>query len=73
MKKTYTIQGLDCGSCAAKIEEKIAKLDGVKNVQVNFMLEKLVLEAEDDAFADVLQQAKKIADKVEPGSVIVGA
>ena len=32
MKKTYKLQGLDCANCAAKMERKIAKLDGVNSV-----------------------------------------
>lgn len=70
MKKIYRMENLECAHCAAKMENAIAKLDGVTAVTVNFMAQKLVLEAEDDKFDAVLEQAVKICKKVEPDCVI---
>ena len=70
MKKIYRMENLECAHCAAKMENAIAKLDGVTAVTVNFMAQKLVLEAEDDKFDAVLGQAVKICKKVEPDCVI---
>lgn len=66
MKKIYRMENLDCAHCAAKMENAIAKLDGVIAVTVNFMAQKLVLEAEDDKFDAIFAQAVKICKKVEP-------
>ena len=66
MKKTFKLTDLDCAHCAAKMEDHIRKLDGVQSVQVNFLAEKLVLEAEDSRFDDVLKEAVRICKKVEP-------
>lgn len=66
MKKTFKLTDLDCAHCAAKMEDGIRKLPGVKNVQVNFLAEKLILEAEDEQFENVLQEAVKLCKKVEP-------
>ena len=66
MKKIYRMENLDCAHCAAKMENAIAKLDGVIAVTVNFMAQKLVLEAEDDKFDAIFAQAEKICKKVEP-------
>ncbi len=66
MKKTLKLTDLDCGHCAMKIEDAIRKLDGVLSVQVNFLAEKLTLEAEDDRFDQILTQAADICHKVEP-------
>ncbi|MBQ9131126.1 MAG: cation transporter [Clostridia bacterium] len=66
MKKIYRMEDLDCAHCAAKMENAIAKLEGVTSVTVNFMAQKLVLEAEDDKFDAVLEQAVKICKKIEP-------
>ena len=41
MKKTYTIEGIDCANCAMKIEEKINKNKGVEEANLNFMMGKL--------------------------------
>lgn len=69
MKKKFKIE-VDCANCAAKIEDAIRKLDGVRDVSVNFMTQKMTLEADDDAFDDVLQNAVTCAKKVEADSVI---
>lgn len=71
MKKTIKLQDLDCANCAAKIESAIAKLDGVTDVKVNFMGQKMILEAPDDRFDAVLAEAKKTANKIEPDLVIM--
>jgi len=71
MKKTIKLQDLDCANCAAKIENSISKLDGVTNVKVNFMSQKMILEAQDDQFDTIIAQAKKIAKKIEPDMVIM--
>lgn len=65
MKKRYDCE-VDCANCAAKIEEAVSGIDGVKNARVNFMTQKFTLEADDDKFNDILQSAIKIAKKVEP-------
>ena len=65
MKKTYTIE-VDCANCAAKIETAVKSLPGVKNASVSFMAQKMLLEADDDAFDDVLKAAVQTAKKVEP-------
>ena len=33
-----TLEGLNCAHCAAKIEEKVGKLEGVKSVVINLIL-----------------------------------
>ena len=69
MKKTFKIE-VDCANCARKVEEAIAKIDGVIGVSVNFLAEKITIEANDAVFDDVLKKAKKTAKKVEPDCVI---
>lgn len=71
MKKTFKMEELDCAHCAAKMEDAIRKIKGVQNVTINFMAQKLILEAEDDLFDDVLRQAQKACKKVEPDCSIV--
>ncbi|NLJ94291.1 MAG: heavy metal transporter [Clostridiaceae bacterium] len=66
MKRSYTIKNLGCANCAAKMENDIAKLDGVNSVRVNFMTSKIILDAEDDKFASLLSEAQKIVHKYEP-------
>lgn len=71
MKKIFKLEELDCANCAAKMEDDIRKIEGVKNARVNFMSQKLVLEADDNCFDEILDKAKKVIAKVEPDCRIV--
>ena len=73
MTKAFILEDLDCAHCAGIIEEKIQKLDAVKNAQVNFMSRRLVIDAEDADFDKVVKDAKKIIKKVEPDVEMVAA
>ena len=39
-KNTYKLDGIDCASCALKIEDGVNKLDGVESSNMNFMFMK---------------------------------
>ncbi len=66
MKKIYMMQDLECANCAAKMEEKISHLDGVESVNINFLTQKMTLEADEAKHAEIIEQAKKIIRKIEP-------
>lgn len=66
MKKTFKLIDLECANCAAKMQTAIGKLEGVNSVSVNFMAQKLTLEADDDIFDEVLKKAADCIKKVEP-------
>ncbi|MDC7287638.1 cation transporter [Blautia schinkii] len=70
MKKTIKLIDLDCAHCAAKIEEAVKKIDGVKSCSVNFLSQKMVLEAEDEDFPQVRKEAEKLIRKIEPDVTI---
>lgn len=67
MKKVFELENLDCAHCAAKMEEKIGKIEGVMSVNVNFVMQKLTIEAEESNFDEVMKKAVKACKKVEPG------
>ena len=71
MKKTFVLDELDCAHCGAKMEDAISKLEGVKSVSINFIAQKLTLEADDEVFDDVLKKAVKICRKIEPDCKII--
>ena len=58
MRKAFKLQDLDCANCAAKMENGIKNIDGVKSATVSFMTQKLVIEADDDRFDAVLDEAQ---------------
>lgn len=66
MKKIYRVEDLDCAHCAAKMTEGIKKIDGVINAEVNFLTQKLTIEAEDDRFDQIVKQAVKVCRSIEP-------
>ena len=64
MVKTYTCE-VDCANCANKIETALSKLDGVESVSINFMTQKLRLQADKNNFEEVLKACIKEAKKIE--------
>lgn len=70
MKKTFKLVDLDCAHCAAKMEEAIKKLPGVTDASVNFLSQKLVLEAPDDSFDDIVKLMVKTCKDIEPDCTI---
>lgn len=71
MKKIFKLEDLDCAHCAAKMEDAIKKIDGVSSVSVNFLMQKMTLEADDAVFEDVLKKALKAIKKVEPDCRVI--
>lgn len=71
MKKTFKLENLECAHCAAKMERGIQTIDGVESAVISFMTAKLTLEAPEEIFEDVLTEAAKICQKIEPDCVIV--
>jgi len=66
LKKELLLEGLDCANCAAKIEDEVNGLNGVK-AYMNFMNKTLTLEIEStEEYANVLEQIKSIVHKHEP-------
>ena len=69
MSKTYKIE-VDCANCANLVEEAAKKVDGVKDLSVSFMTQKMKVSFEDGAnetavMAEVLKTAKKIESDFE--------
>ena len=71
MKKVYRMQNLDCANCAAKMERAAAKVEGVSCVRINFMSQKMSLEAEEERFEEILKEVENVCRKVEPDCKIV--
>ena len=44
MKIKYTILGLDCPNCAAKLAAQMSNIDGIESAKINFLTEKLTVE-----------------------------
>ena len=65
MKTKYSITGLDCSNCAAKLAANMEKIENVDSAKINFLTEKLIVEAEGDVFEELLCVAKKFSKDIE--------
>ena len=70
MKKKFKLTDLDCANCAAKMEDAIKRIDGVKDATVSFMMQKLTVEAEDDRFEAIMDEVVNVCKRVEPDCII---
>ena len=71
MEKTFELEDLDCANCARKMQEAVENLDGVNSCSVNFMTQKMILDADDARFDDILKEAIKVMKKVEPDCTVL--
>ena len=65
MKKKFDFVDLDCANCAAKMEEAINKIEGVKEASVSFMAQKLIIDADEDRFDEIMKEVVKAIKKVD--------
>ncbi len=66
MTKTFMLEDLDCANCARKMEEAIGKIDGVEEIHVNFLTQKMILTADDARFDAILKETVRCIRRVEP-------
>ena len=71
MKKKFKLQDLDCANCAAKMGDLIKKIDGVNDASVSFMTQKMMVDADDARFDDIMKEVVKVCAKVEPDCKIL--
>lgn len=71
MKKVFKMQDLDCAHCAAKMETAVNKIDGVNKATISFMTQKLTLDAQDERFDEILEEAIRACKKIEPDCTIL--
>lgn len=69
MSKTFKIE-VDCANCANLVEEAAKKVEGVKNLSISFMTQKMKVTFEDgtnekEVMANVLKKAKKVEPDFE--------
>ena len=59
------MEDLDCANCAAKMEAAINKIDGVKEATVSFMTQRLVIDAEESRFDEIMKEVVAVCKKVD--------
>ncbi|OCQ52448.1 Lead, cadmium, zinc and mercury-transporting ATPase [Photorhabdus australis subsp. thailandensis] len=61
---SWIVNGMDCASCARKIETAVRKIPEVKQVKVLFATEKLVVDADTDIRSAVIQAVNQAGFKL---------
>ena len=70
-RKEFVLEGLNCASCASKIEGRVNKLEGVKLATLNFMTKTLSIEISDiNKVETIALDSKNIINKLEPDVIV---
>ncbi len=69
MKHKFKIVGLDCPVCASKLATRMAEIEGVDNVKINFLPEKLTIESRLDREV-LIVLLRKVAKEFDPAVTI---
>lgn len=70
MKRNYRIDGLDCAHCAAKMEKNVSKVKGVKEVSINFLTTKMMLDLDDENLDEIIAGIEAAVKDVDPRVVL---
>ena len=70
MRKKFDICNVDCSNCAANMEAGIKKIDGVADAKLNFLSQKLIIEAEENDFDRILKLADECIKKIDDEAYI---
>ena len=71
MNKVFSLEDLCCANCAKKIEDNVAKLDGVSSVSVAFLSQKMKIEFDDAKEKEIISEVKKIVKKIDSDVEII--
>ena len=59
MIKTFKLTELDCPVCANKMQEAVAKIEGITQARVDFLATKLTIEVQEQDFTKIVKQIGK--------------
>lgn len=66
MRKVIRIEGLDCANCAARLERQLARIGGIDDISVNFMAQRITVNADENKMEKVLKDIKDVVGIVKP-------
>ncbi|WP_455717859.1 heavy metal translocating P-type ATPase [Anaerosporobacter sp.] len=70
-KFVFNLENLGCANCAAKMEKKLKSLDGIDEVQINFVNKKLFLTFQEPKhLADLQPTVQKICSGIESEVIV---
>lgn len=65
-ERIFTIDGLDCANCAAKLERSLNTIPEIKHAAIDFMTKRLTIEAEEAQMEQAVSKAKTMIARMEP-------
>lgn len=72
MKKIFRLKNLDCANCAAKMENGIRKIDGIRSASVSFLMQKMTLDLDESADMNrVIEEVISVCRKIEPDCEVI--
>ena len=72
MNKAFRFKNLDCADCAAKLERKLAEIDGINTISVNFIFQKMIVDFDETRKDEIFAKMKKTINDFEPDMVVMG-
>ncbi|MCC3144189.1 cadmium-translocating P-type ATPase [Halanaerobium sp. Z-7514] len=66
-KEEYQIEGLSCSSCGLKIEKEAQKIEGLKNVELNFATSTINVLGDSHKVSNLEKELQKISNRIETG------
>lgn len=67
----YKIEGLDCANCANELERVLKKVEGVEEVNINFLTERMEITCTPLHKEEIIKNIKKTIKKTEPDVTII--
>lgn len=67
MKYDYTVEGMTCSACSARVEKCVKKIEGVESASVNLLTGALCVTAETDLTAEISKAVTAEGYKVKIG------
>ncbi len=68
--RRFSITGIDCADCAAKLEGRLEKISGIENVSISFMNSSLMYDCDEQDKERIEKEIREITAKEEPDAVI---
>lgn len=65
------IKNLDCAVCATKLEEAIQKIDGVNEISISFLSEKMKLVIDETREDTIMNEINDVIHRLEPEVEII--
>ena len=65
MRKVFKIENIDCPNCARKMEIAANKIEGVNKVTINYMSGKIIVDADDNKFTEIVDNIAKVVKTVD--------